>query len=218
MGVQKNIIKQAQRHNRCVITATQMMESMIHNPRPTRAEVMDVANAVVDGSDAVMLSGETAVGEYPVECVNSMVEVIKGAEATIQAQSFRPQPRNIKDIDDGMATAAMSIAGDLENVRAVACLTSSGNTPKLMSRSRSPLPIYALADNPQALAKVALYRGVHPVLFDADHIPYDQINAEVVSWLQRDGVVTQGDRIIMSKGDHRDAQGGTNTLKVLEVN
>ena len=218
MGVQKNIIKQAQRHNRCVITATQMMESMIHNPRPTRAEVMDVANAVVDGSDAVMLSGETAVGEYPVECVNSMVEVIKGAEATIQAQSFRPQPRTIKEIDDGMATAAMSIAGDLENVRAVACLTSSGNTPKLMSRSRSPLPIYALADNPQALAKVALYRGVHPVLFDADHIPYDKINAEVVSWLQRDGVVTQGDRIIMSKGDHRDAQGGTNTLKVLEVN
>ena len=217
MGVQKHIITLARRLNRSVITATQMMESMIANPRPTRAEVMDVANAVLDGSDAVMLSGETAIGAYPVETVRSMIEVIEGAEASPQQNEGAGSAHACARIDEAIAMAAMDIAEHLSGVTAVACLTSSGNTPKLMSRSRSRLPIYALASNHRTLARVALFRGVHPVPFEADHIDYDRINEEAVLWLQRDGVVQQGDRIILSKGDYRDAQGGTNTLKILEV-
>ena len=217
MGVQKHIIRRARSLNRSVITATQMMESMITNPRPTRAEVMDVANAVLDGSDAVMLSGETAIGKYPVETVRSMIEVVEGAEASIQEQPSQTTSYACEMIDDAVAMAAMNIADHLTGVRAVGCLTSSGNTPKLMSRSRSTLPIYALASNHKTLAKVALFRSVHPVPFEADHLDYDRINEEAVLCLQRDGAVKKGDRVILSKGDYRNAQGGTNTLKILEV-
>jgi len=216
MGLQKLIISRARELNRAVITATQMMESMITNPRPTRAEVMDVANAVVDGTDAVMLSAETAVGRYPVDTVETMVEVIVGAEATAQYTNSPPDGFKSAAIDESVAMAAMTVANTLKGVRAVACLTSSGNTPKLMSRRRSRLPIYALASDHRTLARVALFRGVHPALFET----YDadgQVELAAVDWLQRAGVVKAGDRVIVSRGDRRHRAGGTNTLKVLEV-
>lgn len=217
MGLQKLIISRARELNRAVITATQMMESMITNPRPTRAEVMDVANAVVDGTDAVMLSAETAVGRYPVETVEAMDRVIKGAEATAQYTNASPDGTRSDAIDESVAMAAMTVANTLRGVRAVACLTASGNTPKLMSRRRSRLPIYALANNHRTLARVALFRGVHPVFFET----YDTAGAEVdqaaVAWLKQAGVVQAGDRVIISKADRRHRAGGTNTLKVLEV-
>ncbi len=194
-----------------------MMESMIANPRPTRAEVMDVANAVVDGTDAVMLSAETAVGRYPLETVQRMVEVIEGAEASAVSARSEPAPYPCTAIDEGVALAAMTVAESLQGVRAVACLTSSGNTPRLMSRARSRLPIYALADNPRTLARVALFRGVHPELFETEHLDYELINEAAVTWLARKGTVSKGDRVILSKGDYRNVQGGTNTLKILEV-
>lgn len=216
MGLQKRIISRARELNRAVITATQMMESMITNPRPTRAEVMDVANAVVDGTDAVMLSAETAVGRYPVETVEHMARVIEGAEATAHYANATPDSVRSANVDESVAMAAMTVANTLEGVRAVACLTASGNTPKLMSRRRSRLPIYALADDTRTLARVALFRGVHPALFET----YDSqgpVEQAAVEWLREAGVVSAGDRVIISKGDRRHRAGGTNTLKVLEV-
>lgn len=217
MGTQKRIISRARELNRCVITATQMMESMITNSQPTRAEVMDVANAVLDGTDAVMLSGETAVGRYPTETVAAMVRVIEGAESSGYATPAVGLDYECDEIDASVALAAMTIAERLTGVRAVACLTASGNTPRLMSRSRSNLPIYALADNRSTLARVALLRGVHPRLFETDHINHDLINAAAISRLISDGAVAEGDRVILSKGDYRNVQGGTNTLKIMEV-
>ena len=112
----------------------------------------------------------------------------------------------------------MTVAERLEGVRAVACLTASGNTPQLMSRARSRLPIYALADNTRTLARVALLRGVHPRLFETSHIDSDRVNAAAINRLTSDSAVANGDRVILSKGDYRNVQGGTNTLKIMEVN
>ncbi|MFW6094437.1 MAG: pyruvate kinase [Pseudomonadota bacterium] len=218
MGLQKRIIARARALNRAVITATQMMESMITNPRPTRAEVMDVANAVVDGTDAVMLSAETAVGRYPVETVAGMVRIIEGAEATTQYVDAPPvEGVRSAAIDESVAMAAMTVANTLSGVRAVACLTASGNTPKLMSRRQSRLPIYALANDHRTLARVALFRGVHPAFFETYDADYDRVDQDAVAWLKQAGVVSTGNRVIVAKGDRRHVPGGTNTLKVLEV-
>lgn len=217
MGVQKKLISRARALHRSVITATQMMESMIINASPTRAEVMDVANAVLDGTDAVMLSGETAVGKNPVTVVKAMVNVIEGAEAS---DHFHREPSAIVDsltIDESIARAAMKVAEQLSGVRAVACLTASGKTPRLMSHNRSRLPIYAMANDPRTLARVALYRGVHPVHFDTGTLSYESVNDSALDWLKEHGAVQAGDRVILSKGDYENVQGGTNTLKVLEV-
>lgn len=217
MAVQKLVIERARTLNRSVITATQMMESMIENARPTRAEVMDVANAVVDGTDAVMLSAETALGRYPVETVRTMVRVIEGAEATEHLQARIVNRPRCSAVDEAVALAAMTAAANLAGVRAVACLTATGNTPRLMSRIYSSLPIYALAPDKRALARVALYRGVQPVLFETEGIDDDLVNDAAVEWLKKDGAVRSGDRVILSKGDFRNVQGGTNTLKIVEV-
>ena len=217
MGMQKHIIKRSRELNRCVITATQMMESMVENAHPTRAEIMDVSNAVLDGTDAVMLSAETATGKYPVETVQAMVRVILGAESTPFAAPQTSLDHDCEAIDESIALAAMTVAEHLAEVRAVACLTSSGNTPKLMSRSRSRLPIYALGNNPRTLSRAALYRGVHPRLFETSSYDYALVNEAVVEFLVEIGAVAHGDVVILSKGDLEDVQGGTNTLKVLEV-
>ena len=217
MAVQKRVIERARTLNRSVITATQMMESMVENPRPTRAEVMDVANAVADGTDAVMLSAETATGRHPVETVRTMVRVIEGAEASEHLQARIRNRPPCSAIDEAVAQAAMTAAASLPGVRAVACLTATGNTPRLMSRIYSKLPIYALASDKRALARVALFRGVQPVLFEAGEIDDDLVNDAAIELLKRDGAVTGGDRVILSKGDFRNVQGGTNTLKIVEV-
>ena len=217
MGVQKQIIARARALDRSVITATQMMESMIEQPRPTRAEVMDVANAVLDGTDAVMLSGETAVGRYPVDTVRRMVRIVGGAETTAEAAGTPTAAQVCTAIDQSIAAAAITVAEYLERVRAVACLTATGNTPRLMARMRKPLPIYAMGTNRRTLARVALYRGVHPVFFEAYDMDHDLVNDHAVRFLKEAGAVEPGDRVIISKGDYRNVQGGTNTLKILEV-
>ncbi len=217
MGVQKHIIARARALDRSVITATQMMESMITNPRATRAEVMDVANAVLDGTDAVMLSGETAVGRYPLETVESMARIILGAEDTAHAQGAPTARKRFSKIDESIAGAAIVVAEQFDRVRAVVCLTASGSTPRLMSRMRKSLPIYALAGDARTLARVVLYRGVHPVRFEGEEIDYDRVNEAAMQILKDAGAVAAGDVIILSKGDYRNVQGGTNTLKILEV-
>jgi pyruvate kinase len=217
MGVQKHLIGRARQLNRSVITATQMMESMVTQPQPTRAEVMDVANAVIDGTDAVMLSAETAVGAFPVETVERMVDVIEGAEQSHHAKSDVIQTYTCERIDESIAMATMNVAASLPSIKAVVSLTSTGKTPKLMSRSLSRLPIYALANHPTTLARVALFRGVHPRLFQSANIDYARITEAVMDYLRQHETFAVGDQIALSQGDEHDVQGGTNTLKILEV-
>ena len=166
-GLQKTIIQQTRNRNRLVITATQMMESMIQNPVPTRAEVSDVANAVMDGTDAVMLSAETAAGKYPVKAVAAMAEVIEGAEGyQLAHQRVRHRAEgNFTGSEQAIAKAVMYTANHMK-VRAIVALTESGATPLWMSRIRSDIPIYAFTRHVATRRRVTLYRGVYPVDFD----------------------------------------------------
>jgi len=218
IGVQKYIIDRARTLNRVVITATQMMESMITQPMPSRAEVFDVANAVLDGTDAVMLSAETAAGAYPTETVAAMARVILGAEKHPQAHISKHRlNESFSQIDETIALSAMYAANHLAGVKAIICMTETGATPLLMSRIRSPLPIFAFTPHATTQNRVALYRGVKTVPFDAADLPNAEINQAAVSELVRSGVVSDGDLVIITKGDYINAQGGTNTLKVVRV-
>ena len=218
VGVQKHIIRRARALNRFVITATQMMESMIHSPQPTRAEVSDVANAVLDGTDAVMLSAETAVGDFPAETVQAMDRIILGAERTWQERrTDRPINDSADNIDEVIAMAAMQAANRLSNVAAIIAMTETGNTPRLMSRLRSGMPIYAFTPYPSSQRRVAILRGVHAIPFDSHALASDTVNRQAVSMLEAMGVVQTGDRILITKGNYDDAHGGTNTLKIVEV-
>ncbi|QLB41179.1 MULTISPECIES: pyruvate kinase [Mannheimia] len=216
VGVQKRLIRRARKLNRVVITATQMMESMIKKPMPTRAEVMDVANAVLDGTDAVMLSGETANGDYPVETVRSMVEVCLGAETmpSINISRHRMEDR-FKSIDEAVAMSAMYTANHLEGVSAIVSLTQSGETAKLMSRISSGLPIYALSRNPKALNLCALYRGVTPVLYNEESRTMEGAK-RAIAQLKEQGYLLTGELVLLTHGDELKA-GGTNTCRILRV-
>jgi pyruvate kinase len=218
-GLQKRIIRQTRRRHKVSITATQMMESMIHNQVPTRAEVSDVANAVMDGTDAVMLSAETAVGQYPVKTVAAMAEVCIGAES--YHQSTAPMTRHRMDdrfgrVDEAVAMAAMYTANHLD-VEAIIALTESGSTALWMSRIRSDIPIYALTRQPSTLRRVALYRGVYPVAFDPVHTDPQRLYPEVFDTLLGMEHVMAGDLVILTKGDLEGVSGGTNAMKILRV-
>ncbi|URJ24949.1 pyruvate kinase [Candidatus Blochmannia ocreatus (nom. nud.)] len=165
--IQKKIINRARIHNRAVITATQMMESMIYNPMPTRAEIMDVANAVLDGTDAVMLSAETATGQYPSETVATMAKVCLGAEKISDPNYLTNfnYKKKIKNTDEAIAIAAMYTANNLEGVKAIIALTEFENTTLLMSRINSKLPIFALSHHKHILNIMTLYKGVIPIYF-----------------------------------------------------
>ena len=218
VGVQKHIIARARVLNRAVITATQMMESMITNPMPTRAEVSDVANAVMDYTDAVMLSAETAVGDYPLEAVESMVRVCMGAERhPSMHQSQHRIHQDMAQIDEAIALSAMYAANHLQGVAAIICLTETGSTPRLMSRIKSSLPIFAFSRNHSTQHRVALYRGVQTVPFDSDELANEHVNALAVEKLKEHGVIKDGDLVILTKGDYANAQGGTNSMKIVRV-
>ena len=217
IGVQKQIIKRARSLNRCVITATQMMESMISSPLPTRAEVFDVANAVLDGTDAVMLSAETAAGQFPVQTVEAMVRVILGAEKTPKAETApEREADHYKAIDSCIALAAMYTSNHLKGVKAIVCLSESGSTPLLMSRYGARIPIFAFSRQTDTLRRAALFRGVQPVEFDNVSIPSTEINLKAIQMLRDQGIVEEGDFVILSKGDSNEL-GGTNTMKILQV-
>ena len=218
IGVQKHIIDRSRALNKVVITATQMMETMITQPMPTRAEVFDVANAVLDGTDAVMLSAETAAGEYPIQTVEAMARVILGAEKHPQAHTSKHRVNESFDhIDESIAMGAMYTANHLEGIKAIICMTESGDTPLLMSRIRSNQPIFAFSRHPRTQNRVALFRGVKTVPFDTSEIPHAEVNQRAVDELVRRGVVEQGDLVIITKGDYVNAHGGTNTMKVVRV-
>ncbi len=218
IGIQKHIIERARTLDRTVITATQMMESMISNPFPTRAEVFDVANAVLDGTDAVMCSAETAAGNYPIETVRTMHEVCMGAEKTTQAQKSKHRlNEQFKRTDEGIAMSVMYVANHLKGVKAIISLSESGSTPLWMSRIRSGMPIYALTRHEQTARRVALYRGVEAIQFDVTKQDQSTVNRAAVDELKKRGIVKDGDLVILSKGDHHGVHGGTNSIKILSV-
>ena len=201
-----------------MITATQMMESMINAPLPTRAEVFDVANAVLDGTDAVMLSAETAAGDYPVETVEAMVRLCLGAdrERSIQESKHRIH-EDFTRIDETVALSAMYAANHLDGVAAIACMTSTGYTPLIASRIRSGLPIVGLAHSPAAQRRMALYRGVVSLPFDTSDMTPLELNQRAIELLVERGIAEPGDHIILTRGDHMNAHGGTNTMKSIRV-
>ncbi|MDM8557297.1 pyruvate kinase [Candidatus Parabeggiatoa sp. HSG14] len=218
-SAQKLLIKKARDFNKVVITATQMMESMIDNPIPTRAEVSDVANAVFDGTDAVMLSAETAAGKYPEKAVMAMDRICREAEKQPMARISKHRlERQFNRIDEAAAMAAMYTANHL-NIAAIAALTESGATPLWMSRINSSIPIFALSRHRSTCSKVTLYRGVYPIEFEDIFSQVDALTANqiVVNELQRGGFITKGDLIIITKGDLKGISGGTNSIKIVCV-
>jgi pyruvate kinase len=217
-GLQKTIIQRSRNRNKVVITATQMMESMISSPVPTRAEVSDVANAVMDGTDAVMLSAESAVGKYPIKAVQAMEEVIRGAEK-YQLTHHRARHRTdgmFDKTEEAIAMAVMYTANHM-NVRAIVALTESGSTPLWMSRIRSDIPIYAFTRHEATRRRVTLYRGVFPIPFDIPDAAAQALYRAIFNMLLQLELVNEGDLVILTKGDLTGVTGGTNAMKILRV-
>ena len=214
-ALQKRMIRLAREKNRAVITATQMMESMINNPIPTRAEVSDVANAVLDGTDAVMLSAETATGEFPVETVAAMARVCVEAEKEDLIAIERRRELAPADVEESIARATVFTANNL-NIKAVAAMTQSGKTVLLMSRLPTTVPIYAMSAEPETRRKVTLFRGVYPVNFKGARDPEKALNMAEDELLKR-GAVQNGDYMVLTIGEPYGKAGGTNTMKIVKV-
>jgi pyruvate kinase len=217
-GLQKRMIKMARAKNRLVITATQMMESMITNPIPTRAEVSDVANAVLDGTDAVMLSAETAVGDYPVETIEAMARICLKAEheTADYANEQRSAEQNFTRIDQSIAMSALFAASRLK-VKAIVALTQSGSTPLWMSRINAGVPIFAMTPLSETLSKVTLFSGVHPIAFQSSSKDHSQALRDAEDELVRLKMVAPGDLMVMTIGEAVGQSGHTNTMKIVKV-
>ena len=218
-GMQKGIIRLTRRNNKISITATQMMESMIKSPTPTRAEVSDVANAVMDGTDAVMLSAETAVGEYPVSVIEAMSEVCRGAEKHVLARgrtTHRLDDR-FNQVDEAIAMAVMYTANHLD-VKAIIALTESGSTALWMSRIRSDIPIYAFTPHATTSRRVTMYRGVYPVSFKLETTDIGRLYQSIFKTLLSNELVEEKDLVIFTKGDLSGVSGSTNSMQIVRVN
>lgn len=217
IGVQKLIIERARTLDRTVITATQMMESMINNPFPTRAEVFDVANAVLDGTDAVMCSAETAAGSYPVETVKVMHDVCVGAEKVRRSkQSKHRLYEQFNHTDEAIAMSVMYAANHLQGVKAIISFTESGSTPLWMSRIRSGIPIFAISNDEKTLRKVTLYRGVEPIKAEGEFESRKESINSAIHQLRISERVAEDELVIVSIGE-LGVHGGTNTMKILRA-
>jgi pyruvate kinase len=215
-GLQKRMIRMAVERNKLTITATQMMESMINAPVPTRAEVSDVANAVLDGTDAVMLSAETAAGRYPVETVETMAQICVEAEKSGSVELDRDfLDRTFTRIDQSIAMATLFTAFHLK-VKAIAALTDSGSTALWTSRHNCGCPIYALTPKIGSQRKMALYRNVVP-LFLQQSTDRDEVLLAAEDLLLAKGAVQDGDLIVLTIGEPMGKSGGTNTMKIVRV-
>lgn len=218
-GLQKTIIHQTRARNRVVITATQMMESMITSPVPTRAEVSDVANAVMDGTDAVMLSAESATGRYPVKAVQAMAQVIEGAEK-YQLTHTRTRHRvegQFKGTEEAIAMSVMYTANHMK-VGAIVALTETGATPLWMSRIRSDIPIYAFTRHEATRRRVTMFRGVYPVIFDVTAPnSAESLYRELFTRMLDLQLVKKNDLVILTKGELSGVTGGTNSMLILKV-
>ncbi len=216
-GWQKRIIKMSREMNRMVITATQMMESMIVNSIPTRAEVLDVANAVMDGTDAIMLSAETATGRHPVKVVEAVARVCEGAEKNSPPTDRRglKLEGHFERTDEAIAMATMWTANHM-HAQAIVALTESGTTALLMSRRDTSIPIYALTRHERTRRRMALCRGVYPLDFDPSQLETLAPIREAMDFLKKRALLKDGDRVLFTKGDMNSA-GGTNTMKIIKV-
>ncbi|MBM5572986.1 MULTISPECIES: pyruvate kinase [Deefgea] len=217
-ALQKRMIKAARRLNKLTITATQMMESMISSPVPTRAEVSDVANAVLDGTDAVMLSAETASGQYPVETVESMARVCVEAE---KSQDYAVCNAALLEgeysrIDQTISMAALFASNHL-NVKVIAALTQSGSSALWMSRVISGVPIYALTPEAETYNRLALFRDVEPVMLSHDNTDRESLLVRAEVEMLKRGIVQPGDMIAFTFGDVVGMGGGTNCLKIVKA-
>jgi pyruvate kinase len=216
-AIQKQIIERARSLDKPVITATQMMESMIHSPVPTRAEVSDVANAVLEGTDAVMLSGETAVGKHPEKVITAAERVCLAAERQPSTRiSGHRVDRRFRRVDEAISMSAMYAANHLD-IKAIVALTESGSTPLWMSRIRTAIPIFGLSRHQSSLGKMTLYQNVYPVFFDVTLHQRDEIKREAIKVLERQNLVKAGDMAIITKGDQDGHYGVTNSMKIVEV-
>ncbi|MEO8460822.1 MAG: pyruvate kinase [Dokdonella sp.] len=216
-GLQKKIIRETLERNRVVITATQMMQSMVESPIPTRAEVLDVANAVIDGTDAVMLSQETAAGKHPEKAVAAMRRVCLGAERQFEPdEGVTYAGQWFERTDQAIASATMFLASRV-GVRAIVALTESGTTARWLSRHRSAVPIYALSRHSGSRRRMLLYRDVHPIDFDPHDVGPLFATRAAIQHLHGLGFLAEDDRVIVTTGDHTGQLGGTNTLKLLRV-
>ena len=216
-GLQKRIIRTAMKHNRIVATATQMMQSMVENPIPTRAEVLDVANAVIDGTDAVMLSAETAVGRHPVKVIEAMNRICLGAERHFDREGDSKKLNvRFERIDQAIAMATMFMASNV-SIQAILALTESGSTAQWLSRVQSSVPIYALSPNAASRRRMALFRNVYPVHHSPRGVDVEECIAEALKVLLRIGRVSEGDRVILTMGDRLNNEGGTNTLRLIKI-
>jgi pyruvate kinase len=223
--VQKRLIQAANRRGKPVITATQMLESMITNPRPTRAEASDVANAILDGTDAVMLSGETAIGEYPLESVLAMDRIAREVESVRLHGVDKDRRRwqvplahanlsadTVVPTEEAIAVA-VSTAADMLAARAIICFTSSGFTARTVSSYRPRVPIFAFTPEPETFRQLALSWGVVPVMIP--HIKnYDPMMELARAELLARGIGVAGDRVVVTAGAPFDVPGTTNLLKV----
>ena len=215
-ALQKRMIKLAHEMDKTVITATHMMESMINNPVPTRAEVSDVANAVLDGSDAVMTSAETAAGKYPLETVVEMANICAAAEEAEEvALDADFSGKTFARIDQSIAMGALFTAYHL-GAKAIVALTDSGSTALWMSRHRIHIPIYAVTSKVASQRKMALYRNVTPLLMDTS-ADRDTALAQAEAYLKARGIVQSGDTYAITFGEPMGTPGGTNTLKICKV-
>jgi len=216
-ALQKRMIRMARMRNKLAITATQMMESMISSPIPTRAEVSDVANAVIDGTDAVMLSAETAAGMYPVEAIAAMDRVCLEAEKENMTEALNLDlSREYTKIDQSIAMSAIFAAHHLD-IKAIAALTESGSTALWMSRVDSDVPIFALTPVTETRRRLTLYRGVYPINFQSSTNDRDTILIEAEQELLRRGAVQEGDLMVFTIGEPIGKAGGTNTMKIIKV-
>jgi pyruvate kinase len=216
-SVQKLIVERARRLNKPVIVATQMVESMIENPVPTRAEVSDIANAVFDYADAVMLSGETAVGKYPVEVVKTVYDVVIATEKNVITQVSKHRVEmEFELVDESIAMASMYLANHFRKVKAIACLTESGSTALWMSRIKTHLPLVAMSSKQATLNAVALYKGVIPAHLPHESQRNDQL-MEIIQYMRNEVDVAPGDYVAVTYGDVVGVDGNTNTLKILKV-
>jgi pyruvate kinase len=216
-ALQKRMIRLARERNKLTITATQMMESMISSPVPTRAEVSDVANAVLDGTDAVMLSAETAAGKYPVHTVEAMSRVCLEAEKSADLELDREfLNRVFTRVDQSIAMGALFTAFHLK-VKCIAALTQSGSTALWMSRVNTGVPIYALTPEINTRYRLSLFRDVYPLMIQYFGSDREQLLLEAERQLKQHGAVQDGDLIVLTIGDPIGKSGGTNTLKIVRV-
>ncbi len=216
-AVQDKLIRKAMSFDKIVIVATQMMESMINNRVPTRAEVFDVANAVTSGVDAVMLSAETAIGSYPIDVIQEASRICEVAEKTNRKNlKITRKEKSFVKVDQTIAMAAV-YCSDKSNIKAIATLTETGSTPLWMSRIESKIPIYAMTKNDRTSRRICLLKGVYSMKLDDIEYVHAKANKQVIDLMLEKGAVKKGDHVIITKGDLMGTSGGTNALKIVEV-